>query len=178
MDRKKSNSIPGTVLSAQDGHLLTSSGVVSLDPLLGRLGFFFVLAIVVSLLTIFFCRRWSTYWDCSVNWYVTEMHIIIVLLYILMFFRGRFQRTSFKSFAKIFPCGRPGLQTFHTNCQSRCESFKYSKYLLNSKLRFVVLHIAVHIASVYENLRIFVANDDSFKIYSAFFQFNQKLLQN
>jgi len=35
MEKKKPNSIPGTVLSAQNGHLLISSGIASLDSLLG-----------------------------------------------------------------------------------------------------------------------------------------------
>ncbi|XP_066150945.1 elongator complex protein 4 isoform X1 [Euwallacea fornicatus] len=34
MERKKSNAIPGTVFSTQNGHLLISSGVISLDTLL------------------------------------------------------------------------------------------------------------------------------------------------
>lgn len=35
MEKKKSNLIPGTVLSTQNGHLLISSGIASLDSLLG-----------------------------------------------------------------------------------------------------------------------------------------------
>lgn len=40
MEKRKSNVIPGTVLSTQNGHLLVSSGVVSLDSILGESIFF------------------------------------------------------------------------------------------------------------------------------------------
>lgn len=38
MEKKSYENIPGTTFSTQNGHLLTSSGVQSLDSLLGKTG--------------------------------------------------------------------------------------------------------------------------------------------
>lgn len=36
MEKKSSKNIPGTIVNSQNGHLMISSGIASLDTLLGR----------------------------------------------------------------------------------------------------------------------------------------------
>lgn len=36
MEKKSSKSIPGTIVNSQNGHLMISSGIASLDTLLGK----------------------------------------------------------------------------------------------------------------------------------------------